>query len=73
VGAGYWLAEVLMVRQIRRLAEGMRELALGDFSRAHAIADELVGFEPAAAGRKGAERHPPPLSPPSTLTNGRQS
>jgi hypothetical protein len=43
VALGWWLAEVLVVRQVRTLAEGMRELARGHFSRAAAIADDLTG------------------------------
>jgi hypothetical protein len=38
---GYWLADVLVVRQVRKVAAGMRELARGDFVRAAEIADEL--------------------------------
>jgi hypothetical protein len=39
---GYWLAEVLVVRQVRTLARGMRKLAEGDFDRAAAIARDLT-------------------------------
>lgn len=42
VALGYWLADVLVVRQVRTLARGMRELALGDFERAAAIAKRLT-------------------------------
>jgi hypothetical protein len=42
VGAGYWLAEILVVRQVRELARGMRRLARGDFEGAHAVAERLV-------------------------------
>jgi hypothetical protein len=41
VAVGSWLADVLVVRQVRTLARGMRELARGDFQRAEAIADRL--------------------------------
>jgi hypothetical protein len=41
LGVGSWLANVLVVRQVRTLARGMRELARGDFEQAEAIADRL--------------------------------
>ena len=41
VAVGSWLAEVLVIRQVRTLARGMRELARGDFERAEAIAARL--------------------------------
>jgi hypothetical protein len=41
LAVGSWLADVLVVRQVRALARGMRELARGDFERAEAIADRL--------------------------------
>lgn len=41
LAVGSWLADVLVVRQVRTLARGMRELARGDFERAEAIADRL--------------------------------
>jgi hypothetical protein len=40
---GYWLADLWLVRHIRTLAAGMRELASGDFRAAAAIADRLPG------------------------------
>jgi hypothetical protein len=43
VALGWWLAELLVVRQVRTLAEGMRELARGHFSRAAVIAEDLTG------------------------------
>ncbi len=42
VALGYWLAESLVVRPVRRLADGMRELASGDFPAAAAIAEEIT-------------------------------
>jgi len=51
VGLGYWLADRLVVRHIRTLAAGMRELARGDFEEAAAIAERLTG-----SNGKGAER-----------------
>jgi HAMP domain-containing protein len=41
VAVGSWLADVLVIRQVRTLARGMRELARGDFARAEAIAARL--------------------------------
>lgn len=40
--AGYWLAELLVVRQVRTLARGMHALSRGSFEGALAIADELT-------------------------------
>jgi hypothetical protein len=45
VAVGSWLAEVLVVRQVRTLARGMRELARGDFERAEAIAARLCASD----------------------------
>ncbi|HEU4754719.1 MAG TPA: hypothetical protein VFU47_16545, partial [Armatimonadota bacterium] len=42
VSLGYWLADLLVVRQVRKLAQGMRELARGDFQQAASIAEELT-------------------------------
>jgi hypothetical protein len=42
VAVGYYLADVLVVRQIRTLALGMRDLAGGDFVHARAVADRLL-------------------------------
>lgn len=39
---GYYLADVLVVRQIRTLAVGMRDLASGDFQHAAAVAERLL-------------------------------
>lgn len=59
LAVGSWLADVLVVRQVRALARGMRELARGDFQRAEAIADRLCRAhtpepapEPEWAGRR---------------------
>jgi len=59
LAVGSWLADVLVVRQVRTLARGMRELARGDFQRAEAIADRLCSThppehpsEPELAGRR---------------------
>jgi hypothetical protein len=46
LAVGSWLADVLVVRQVRTLARGMRELARGDFQRAEAIADRLCSTHP---------------------------
>lgn len=44
VGLGYILVDRLVVRHIRVLAEGMRELSQGNFEKAAAIADDLLGY-----------------------------
>ena len=45
VGLGYWLVDLLVVRQIRLLATGMRQLARGDFQMAAESAEELTHHE----------------------------
>jgi hypothetical protein len=60
---GYWLTELLVVRQIRKLAAGMRQLARGDFDRAAGIAAELTAngkqtAAPADAALPEADRSP---------------
>lgn len=42
VGLGYWLADVWVVRQVRQLAAGMRELSHGNFEQAATIAAQLT-------------------------------
>lgn len=51
VGLGYYLVDRLVVRHIRMLAEGMRQLSRGDFTRAAEIADALLGIEEPAPDR----------------------
>jgi hypothetical protein len=46
VWLGSWLADVLVVRQVRTLARGMRELARGDFEGAAQTASRLIGEAP---------------------------
>lgn len=53
LAVGSWLAEVLVVRQVRTLARGMRELARGDFLRAEAIADHLCSVHEAKRAEDG--------------------
>jgi hypothetical protein len=57
VAVGSWLAEVLVVRQVRTLARGMRELARGDFERAAATAERLIRSD--GAGRNGPAKKEP--------------
>jgi hypothetical protein len=56
---GYWLADRLVVRPIRLLAAGMRELAQGDFQEAERIAERLVRVN--GAGREPEQRAAEPL------------
>lgn len=51
VAVGSWLADVLVVRQVRTLARGMRELARGDFERAADTAERLLSRREPATGR----------------------
>jgi hypothetical protein len=60
IGLGYWLVEVLVVRQVRLLAAGMRELARGDFEEAESIAARLT--------QKNGAGQP---SPPQPVESGR--
>ncbi len=48
---GYWLADVWVVRQVRQLAEGMRELSRGNFDRASLIAEQLTHRDRGPAAR----------------------
>jgi len=62
---GRWLAELLVVRHVRDLAAGMRELAEGDFEAAAARADDLLrrydrGEQPADAPPGPASTSPAP-------------
>jgi len=54
VAVGSWLAEVLVVRQVKALARGMRELARGDFERATATAERLLNSRGSAPSPEGA-------------------
>jgi len=42
VTVGSWMADALVVRHVRKLAAGMRELAAGNFDEAAAIAEQLT-------------------------------
>ncbi len=59
VTLGYVLVDRLVVRHIRVLAEGMRELSQGNFEKAAAIADDLLGYsEPEPPKPQPRERAP---------------